>query len=79
MEKLLLNYQPKQQIWLHVNPFMKICLVGKNQLTVLKPLMTCRKMRKNIYYVLKSLAGVPIDMISTGPDRNETIILRHPL
>jgi adenylosuccinate synthase len=21
---------------------------------------------------------VPIDIISTGPDRNETIVLRHP-
>lgn len=28
---------------------------------------------------IEELAGVPIDMISTGPDRNETIILRHPL
>jgi len=27
---------------------------------------------------VESLAGVPIDMISTGPDRSETIILRHP-
>ena len=25
-----------------------------------------------------SLAGVPIDMISTGPDRNQTIVLRQP-
>jgi len=22
--------------------------------------------------------GVPVDIISTGPDRNETIVLRHP-
>jgi adenylosuccinate synthase len=27
---------------------------------------------------VEQLAGVPIDLISTGPDRNETIILRHP-
>lgn len=27
---------------------------------------------------IEFLAGVPIDMISTGPDRTETIILRHP-
>lgn len=27
---------------------------------------------------IEELAGVPIDLISTGPDRNETIILRHP-
>jgi adenylosuccinate synthase len=27
---------------------------------------------------MESLCGVPIDMISTGPDREETIVLRHP-
>jgi adenylosuccinate synthase len=28
--------------------------------------------------VLEQAVGAPIDIISTGPDRNETIILRHP-
>jgi len=27
---------------------------------------------------LQTLAGVPIDIISTGPDRDQTIVLRHP-
>jgi adenylosuccinate synthase len=27
---------------------------------------------------LSELAGVPIDIVSTGPDREETIVLRHP-
>ena len=27
---------------------------------------------------LADLAGVPIDIVSTGPDREETIVLRHP-
>ena len=27
---------------------------------------------------LEALAGAPIDIISTGPDREETILLRHP-
>ncbi len=27
---------------------------------------------------IEALTGVPIDMISTGPDRDETIVLRHP-
>ena len=27
---------------------------------------------------IEKLTGVPIDMISTGPDREETIVLRHP-
>lgn len=33
------------------------------------------------HYLLRieELLGVPIDMISTGPDRMETIVLRHPL
>jgi len=27
---------------------------------------------------LEALAGAPVDLISTGPDRDETIVLRHP-
>ncbi|MEZ5567069.1 MAG: adenylosuccinate synthetase [Halioglobus sp.] len=27
---------------------------------------------------IESVVGAPIDIISTGPDRVETIILRHP-
>jgi adenylosuccinate synthase len=27
---------------------------------------------------IEQLVGVPIDILSTGPDRNETIVLRHP-
>ncbi len=27
---------------------------------------------------IEELAGVPIDIVSTGPDRDETIVLRHP-
>ena len=27
---------------------------------------------------IESLCGVPIDIISTGPDRDETIVVRHP-
>jgi adenylosuccinate synthase len=27
---------------------------------------------------MEQLAGVPIDIVSTGPDRSETIVLRHP-
>lgn len=27
---------------------------------------------------MEALCGVPIDMISTGPDREETIVMRHP-
>ncbi|CAN5405365.1 adenylosuccinate synthase [soil metagenome] len=27
---------------------------------------------------IEQLVGIPIDMVSTGPDREETIVLRHP-
>lgn len=27
---------------------------------------------------LQSVAGVPVDIVSTGPDREQTIVLRHP-
>ena len=27
---------------------------------------------------VESLIGAPIDMVSTGPDRDHTILLRHP-
>jgi adenylosuccinate synthase len=27
---------------------------------------------------IEEVCGVPIDLISTGPDRDETIVLRHP-
>jgi adenylosuccinate synthase len=27
---------------------------------------------------MEELAGVPIDIVSTGPDRAQTIVLRHP-
>ena len=27
---------------------------------------------------IEALAGVPVDIISTGPDRDETIVRRHP-
>jgi adenylosuccinate synthase len=27
---------------------------------------------------IEAVAGIPIDMVSTGPDRDETILLRHP-
>jgi adenylosuccinate synthase len=33
---------------------------------------------KNYIKRIEVLLGVPIDIISTGPDRKETIILRHP-
>jgi adenylosuccinate synthase len=28
--------------------------------------------------MIEAVVGAPIDIISTGPDRSETIILHHP-
>ncbi|HRD90698.1 MAG TPA: adenylosuccinate synthetase, partial [Accumulibacter sp.] len=28
---------------------------------------------------IEELCGVPIDIVSTGPERSETIVRRHPL
>jgi len=33
---------------------------------------------RNYLARMEQLAGVPIDIVSTGPDRGETILLRHP-
>ena len=33
---------------------------------------------KNYIKRLEDITGVPVDIISTGPDRNETIVVRHP-
>jgi adenylosuccinate synthase len=33
---------------------------------------------RNYLARIEALAGVPIDIISTGPDREQTIIKRHP-
>ena len=33
---------------------------------------------RNYIARLEELVGAPIDIVSTGPDRNETIVLRHP-
>ena len=46
--------------------------VGAKSLAALPP--NARAYIKRI----EELVGVPIDMVSTGPDREETIVLRHP-
>ena len=36
------------------------------------------KAARNYLERIAEVCGVPIDMVSTGPDRDETIVLRHP-
>ena len=38
----------------------------------------CRRMRARTSQRIEALTGVPIAMVSTGPDRDETILLHHP-
>ena len=33
---------------------------------------------RNYIRRIEEITGVPVDIISTGPDRDETMILRHP-
>ena len=36
------------------------------------------KAAQNYLKRLEEICEIPIDMISTGPDRDDTIVLRHP-
>jgi adenylosuccinate synthase len=52
---------------------------GWNQSTVgVKTFEGLPKDAQNYIKRMEALCGVPIDMISTGPDREETIVMRHP-
>jgi len=33
---------------------------------------------RNYLARLSELVGAPVDIVSTGPDRDETILVRHP-
>ena len=44
----------------------------------IKRLEDLPKNAQNYLKRLEEICGVPVDMISTGPERDETIILRHP-
>jgi adenylosuccinate synthase len=33
---------------------------------------------QNYIRKVEELSGLPIDILSTGPDRDETLILKHP-
>ncbi|MCK7493279.1 MAG: adenylosuccinate synthetase [Comamonadaceae bacterium] len=39
---------------------------------------SCRSTRAATSSACRPLIGAPIDMVSTGPDRVHTILLRHP-
>ena len=54
-------------------------LPGWKESTVgIKSQETLPKAARDYLKRIEDLAGVPIDLISTGPERDETIVLRHP-
>jgi len=53
-------------------PGWKVSTVGLTEQSALPP--NARRYLERI----EALVGVPLDLISTGPDRDETIVLRHP-
>ena len=56
----------------------KRCRAGRNPPSASRRTTRCRINARNYLQRLQELAGVPIDIISTGPDRDQTIVLRHP-
>jgi len=53
---------------------------GWNDSTVgVKTFSALPKNAQNYLKRIEELAGIPIDIVSTGPDRRETIVVRHPL
>ncbi|HSW93929.1 MAG TPA: adenylosuccinate synthase [Gammaproteobacteria bacterium] len=53
---------------------------GWNESTVgVKTFSALPKNAQNYLKRIEELAGIPIDIVSTGPDRRETIVVRHPL
>ena len=54
-------------------------LLGWKESTVgVKKLAKLPKAARGYLKRIEKLCGVPIDLISTGPERDETIVLRHP-
>lgn len=64
--------------WQEVEPVYET-LPGWHQKTFgIKSLSELPQAAQNYIKRIEELTGIPVDMISTGPDRNETIILNNP-
>ena len=62
----------------HVHPIYEK-LPGWSESTVgLKSLGQLPNNARNFISKLEHLVGVPVEIISTGPERDETIVLNHP-
>ena len=54
------------------------CRAGRNRRSASSVWRSCRPNARNYLKRIEETSGTPIDIISTGPDRDETIVLRHP-
>ncbi len=54
------------------------CRAGARARSACRRSTSCRKSAQTYLKRMEALCDVPVDMISTGPDREETIVLRHP-
>jgi len=60
-----------------IEPVTRNCQAG-SQYRRLTAHSRCRTMPAATLSASRRWSGVPLDLISTGPDRDETIVLRHP-
>ncbi len=64
--------------WSDVVPIYESMPGWKESTVGLKSLSELPEAAKNYIQRLEALVGIPADIISTGPDRVETIVVRHP-
>ncbi|AKC32525.1 adenylosuccinate synthase [Candidatus Pantoea carbekii] len=64
--------------WEHVNPIYEIMPGWQESTLGVKTLDGLPAAARNYINRLEEITGVPVDIISTGPDRSETVILRDP-
>ena len=57
--------------------FMKLWLAGPRSLLGLSRLEDLPQAARDYVSRIEVLIGAPVDVVSTGPDRVETIVLRH--
>ncbi|AKZ66104.1 adenylosuccinate synthase [Candidatus Palibaumannia cicadellinicola] len=77
--KIIDNTPISAQNWTGIEPIYEILPGWKETTFGIKTLDKLPAAARNYIKRIEELTGVPVDIISTGPDRNDTIILRDPL
>jgi len=78
-DKLLAEPPQDSQMFMHCEPVYETLPGWSEQTSGVSTFDALPDNAKRYIARVESLAGVPIHMISTGPDREETIILKNPL